>query len=601
MKIAVIDTMIDLNHKCFRNVTNIVVDKSITISENAETSHGTAVCNILLQNTENVEIVLYPIFKDLNEGIDIDSLLFALEKILADGTFHIINMSCGVVLNNYIDELDNICRKLYMDGTIIVSAYDSRVMTYPACFEYVIGVDVSFSVPSRLEYDYIMNSPVTIQGYAGAMRLAWSNNSYTFLDGSSFITPYITSKIASYLVEEKTNVDIDVIKKHLMKDARKVIKPKEHKNIIYPSFEIKKAIVFPIVKEMNMLFLFRSLLNFEIVGCYDFHNSFNIGASISTIIGNEEGYTSDMKVLDINKIEGFSDIDTIIIGHLDRYKNIVSNEVIQNLMISVIKNNINIYAFNDIIKEFELVNICDKHFNESKYFFPNICENQYPYKNMGKLWTMKTPVVSVIGTKSKQGKYSTMLRMVKKFREIGYKTEFLSTEPNGWLLGAAGVFSYGYHADIDLDISKGIPVINEMLHNIESKNPDIIFCAAQSNILPYDNLFLNSISLYSEVFLFGTNPDAMILNVSLEDEMEYIDRTIQFAESATQAEVIVIEVFPFKSNLSNGKLKRDICQQEVDKKIFDLKQKYPHKLVSSSYLYGELEISEKIIRHLGSS
>lgn len=598
MKIAVIDTMIDLNHKCFKDVTNIVIDKSLSMPEDAETSHGTAVCNILIQNTGNVEIVLYPIFNDLNEGIDIDNLLFVLEKILLDGTFNIINMSCGIILNNRIDELNNICKKLYMNGTIIVSAYDSRVMTYPACFEYVIGVDVSFSISNRLEYDYVMDSPVTIQGYAGAIRLAWSNNSYTFLGGSSFITPYITSKIANYLNKEEVNIDI--IKRYLIKDARRVIEPKGHTSIMYPNFEIKKAILFPIIKEMNVLFLFQSLLNFEIVGCYDFHNSFNIGANISTIIGSEEGYMADMKILDINKIEGFSDIDTIIIGHLDRYKNIIPNEVIQNLIISAMKNNINIYAFNDIIKEFELVNICDNYLNGKKYFFPNICENQYPYKNMGKLWSMKTPVVSVIGTKSKQGKYSTMLRMVKRFRKMGYKTEFLSTEPNGWLLGAAGVFAYGYHADIDLDISKGISVINEILHNIEAKNPDIIFCAAQSNILPYDNLFLKSISLYSEVFLFGTNPDAMILNVSLEDEMEYIDRTIQFAESATQAEVIVIEVFPYKINPSNGRLKKEICQQEVDKKILDLKEKYPYKLISSSYLYGDLKISEEIIRHLGS-
>jgi hypothetical protein len=48
------------------------------------------------------------------------------------------------------------------------------------------------------------------------------------------------------------------------------------------------------------------------------------------------------------------------------------------------------------------------------------------------------------------------------------------------------------------------------------------------------------------MFLYGINPDAVILSVNPHDEIDYIKRTIQFIENAVDCNVIALCIFPMK-------------------------------------------------------
>lgn len=50
---------------------------------------------------------------------------------------------------------------------------------------------------------------------------------------------------------------------------------------------------------------------------------------------------------------------------------------------------------------------------------------------MNKLFQLSVPTVAVVGTGSKQGKFTLQLQFKNFMEKLGYKVGFLSSEPNG--------------------------------------------------------------------------------------------------------------------------------------------------------------------------
>lgn len=595
VKVAVIDTMPELSHKCFQNA-KISINENYIQKEYLDKGHGTAVCNILNSNMRNAEIIVFPIFRGTNDNVDIDELLECLNIILLDDSYDIVNLSCGVIGTDKIVELENICKKLYDKKIIVISAFNNNnIMTYPACFDSVIGVDTTSEVANRKEYIFVENSPINIRGYDRFMRVAWENNTYIYARGSSFITPYISSIIGNYIEGQKKNhTDIMEALKH---NAKRCLTLKHHISENNP-FNIKRAIIFPFNKEMHALIRFNKNINFEIVGCYDVRRSMKIGKRLEDFFEDLDERIGKIEIKDIEKIDDDLEYDTIIIGHLDQLKKIESETYIQKILRNEAQKSVNIYAYNDIFEEFSLQRQDKKESVIETYYFPKIAKENYPKENLGKMWQIDTPIVTIVGTKSKQGKYTLLLKMLNWFKENNYIAEFISTEPNGWLLGAADVYAYGYHAEISIDAKEGISILNDKLHKIDHKGADIIFSAAQSNIMTYSNMFLPSISMFSESFLIGMNPDVVILCVSIEDDLDYIDRTIKYVESIGDCKIIGIDIFPFKTQLLTNELSGLINEVEVIKMKKCLEKLYPEFCVTSSNLWGCDLFSEKIITYL---
>ncbi len=76
------------------------------------------------------------------------------------------------------------------------------------------------------------------------------------------------------------------------------------------------------------------------------------------------------------------------------------------------------------------------------------------------------------------------------------------------------------------------------------KNKDIIIVGSQSGTLPYDTGNICHITVPQFGFLMGTQPDCVVLCVNPYDDIELINRTINFIESTVNCKVVAIVVFP---------------------------------------------------------
>ena len=146
IRAAIIDTRVNLDHP-------ELIDKSIICKQindqgvasyltgnSDQIGHGTAICGILTQNN-NVEITVFKVFDSMDE-INEELLISVLEYLYLNEYFDILNLSLGIGAVSQYKILEQACRKIVDQGTIIVASYNNYgSVTYPAAFPFVIGVD----------------------------------------------------------------------------------------------------------------------------------------------------------------------------------------------------------------------------------------------------------------------------------------------------------------------------------------------------------------------------------------------------------------------------------------------------------------------------
>ncbi len=115
------------------------------------------------------------------------------------------------------------------------------------------------------------------------------------------------------------------------------------------------------------------------------------------------------------------------------------------------------------------------------------------------------PIVSVIGTNTKQGKYTLQLELYRRLTAKGYQTGFLATEPSGYLFNADAVFHFGYNANINIQHWEYIPLINEWLWEMQLQQKDITITGCQSATLHYDGSNVNYFTFAQHNFLLANN------------------------------------------------------------------------------------------------
>ena len=104
------------------------------------------------------------------------------------------------------------------------------------------------------------------------------------------------------------------------------------------------------------------------------------------------------------------------------------------------------------------------------------------------------------------------------------------------------IFPMGYNGTVHLTGGESIQYLNSCLNNLEDR--DIILVGSQSGTLNYDVCNLSQYCLLQHAFLLGTQPDASILCINPFDDIEYIERTIKYLESAIESRVLALVLFP---------------------------------------------------------
>lgn len=535
-KVVLIDTGLDdaFHSECIvGGITVIEKEGGFAIAEGYKDyiGHGTATADIILKHTKNVEIFIIRIY-DRDIFISTEKLCFALEYVYNTISCDLIQISSGLPAYSY--EMHQIIKKLVNEKNVcIISAFDNEgSMSYPAALEQVIGIDINPDYSKLQYFDYIEGDQIDFRGADVFFRTAWVNGTRFIARGTSFLVSYFTAQIANSVpkVWSKSGI-VEEIKK----EACFVLHKEIADEISASDFvgTIKKAIVFPFNKEIHSIAAFESLLPFEICGYYDVKHKFLTGKKVKDVIK----YSDNEKVIEnYEHINWSQDFDTVICGHVGEISKIIKKDLKSEINEKARRYRKKVYFFDDLRKDEP------NYKNTNQIFCPIITENKDLLMHFGKLRVTNKPIVAIMGTSSKQGKFTIQLNLLKEFRERGIKADGVGSEPSSPFFGYSQMFPYGYGTTNPLESRSMIRIFNDMIWQVERTNPDLILVGGQSGTIPYDIRHESLLSASQYAFLLGVNPDAVVLCVNAIDELDYIDRTIRFLESASQAKVIAIVI-----------------------------------------------------------
>lgn len=560
------------------NIDNTNIPNGICICENNgmytigtdlsdPIGHGTVIYSILKNNVESKKIFFIKIFNN-NNYCDTSILIEALKYIKNNIQCKIVNISLGSDGNDQISELYKICQQLADAGVIIVSAFDNNGSnSYPASFDCVIGVDSKKEFVSADNFDYVYNSPVNVLASGNVQRVVLPNKQISIVRGSSIACAYISAMLAN-------DMNITNLKESLnyLKTNSKSYYPPTAFRIEHSCrslFSISNASVFPFSKEVHAFLRFSFLIPFKIHDYYDIKQSGKVGVKLSKYYDNE---SDDRCIKDINKLD-LSNIDTIILGHLDHLNSITHCDYREKIIKKSIENKINIYSFDPLDKYGELLNYAN-----IKYYYPSVNHNDIPQNTFGKLYKIYKPVVGIFGTSSKQGKFSLQLTLKNKLETMGYNVGTIGTEPHSLLFGCDNVFPMGYNSTISLTNDETILFLNDKINQLSLKGKDIIIVSTQAQIIPFSRNNLLEYPKLQYHFALGVNPDAIVLCVNYFDEIEYIRKSIFTITGLTDSSLIALVVYPLTYTddwkLVYGNSQRKITEHEFIEKKDELEKNF---------------------------
>ena len=596
MKIAIIDSGVNGKREELKQCKiSHVKTKLYCNSEEDNIGHGTAIAYILYKIIPQLEIISFKLFEEgyITTEDEIINVLKDIEGNYSD--IDLIHLSNGITYIKEYKRLYDICNKLCEKKQFIISAYDNEgSISYPAAFDNTIGVSWNRLVRNTNQYYYIKNSLVEVLGYAGNQRLPWGKSGYKYVSGSSFAAPYITAKIAEYKMENK-DIEIDDVKDRLSDDAivnldfpKKVVMNEQKKNWLHIQ-KIKKAIIFPCNKETIALLANSDLLNFKIAGVYDYEYSSNLQKSTRDFIFGES--IVSLKVKPFSDIKWEEDFDTIIVGHLKVINSIVRQNYNKIILEKCAQYKKNSFFFDEVNqKDYEV--ILDKIRKNGNFLMTHLIKQtnitKFPYGSCHKL---NSPALAIVGTSPSQGKYNLQLALRRRFLNDGYEIGQIGTEPTAQLFGMDVAFSNGYENQYQMIPEEEILYLNNSFFEIGSK--DILLMGIQSNTIPLKFGNIRFLTYHQQNALIAFEPDCCILCVNYNDDINYINRTIQVLKNYYLTEVIAIVVFPFQKkydwNISNTKTERITVENERN-----IKKVLSDKFCMKVYINGKKEDMDKL-------
>lgn len=499
--------------------------------------HGTAIFHIINDNCNDATFYFIKIFDDTPE-CNQDLLIHSLEYIYENISCDFILLSSGAVFLKDVKKFNDITKKLYDNNrSIIISAFNNEgALSYPAAGEFVIGVDSSPNINQKESHYIINGSPINIFCSQRSYRVTWLNGKKLIQKGNSYSAAYFVSKLFHAFCQTKSK-NKEVLLQHIRNKSNELsFEQPCLKQILSPSFLSKKsklrAIAFPFSKEIRALAANEDLLCVNIINYYDVRQSGKTNLKVCDVLG----YSDNTKIIkSIDSIELEDDYDLIICGHLDLINQITKCDWNKKLKEIAYRKQKIIYFFD-----------YDPDRTSDNIYSPPFIQ-KYNGCTFGKMWQINAPVLGVFGTSSIQGKFSLQLKLRRAFLNDGYSISQVSTEPTGALFGMDFVCPIGYGSSIKLSGNDAAKFYNQIIHECDKFNPDLILIGGQSSTLPHNYYNEQYLTFSQTEFLFGTIPDAVVLVINEFDDISYIKRTIKFIESSIQSKVITCVISPVKT------------------------------------------------------
>lgn len=492
--------------------------------------HGTGVLSIVSKSYAGK----FAVFKAFDMEIDnnLPKVMSALNYIYNNITCRVLQLSFGV--RGYYPELEEVCRWIYQKGIIIVSAFDnSGAMSYPAAWDFVVGVDGNPYCKTKNDFNVFVNGVVDIKAKSGYQLIETSrtSNGYDIKPGNSYAASYVSLRI----LENEKEV-------HTKEDAMKLFRP-DYERLIHKndmSLSECRAAVFPLNKENYSLVNYYDMAVPDIVDIYDIKYSSNVGRSI-TSFDRKKSFT----IKNIDKCE-WDTFDTMIIGHVRELSMILGRDVKKELLQKCLENHKNVFCYDNFG-----VDECRNSFSEAGLSLVT-ADDYYYYDMFGKLYQFSTPILAVFGTSKKQGKFTLQMQIKRILKAQGVRVGQLSTEPTGLILGCDAIIPTGYDCKIWNSSGSGIiEVVNKKMHELDIRGFDVILCGAQSGFYPGYCFNVNQININAMAFMFGVMPDGVILSVNYHDTVKHIRNNINALEALGCCKVIMLALYAFRTEVDN--------------------------------------------------
>jgi len=559
--IVIIDEGIDKDHPRLKNcrITGATIIEEgtgirVEYDEFSDSSgHGTAVAAIIHKIVPETDIYSIKMFSPtgrITENLLSEALLFCNRL----SNISVVNISMGVAKTRASTKLYDACLQVYQSGITIVAASHNFValQCYPAAFPFVYAVGCGL-VKSKLQYHYADSAERKILAKGGSQRIAWKDQTYKISAGTSFATAHfsgILEKIATSTENRNYNID-DLIKSNSTPDIEEFLYIQKKSELIASQNEVlqpdalnklgqelfvsdsalrsSKLAVFPASeKEIKTVTELSDSMSANLVLAIDYPRNF------ADLLKRKQNPNKDLPViareLKDNELHLF---DTIAIGYFMDMP-VESNIIFGTKLIEeCLKKNKNILLFDNDV--YHLVNRIIQSKCPSYTGRIRISTVDKPVikkiKQFSHLPDINVPVLAVIGTSSRQGKFTTQIRVREIIQNKGYKVSLISTEPQGVLFDAAFTFPYGYNSNIVLPLTEWHRELETIFRGVQHFNkPNIILTGIQGGVLPRkavkQSLKAGSI-LSSMHYLTSVAPDAVFCSVNPTDSVEHIQQTIE--------------------------------------------------------------------------
>jgi uncharacterized NAD-dependent epimerase/dehydratase family protein len=587
IKIAIIDEGVDAGHP--RLLNSKVIGYTIKESDGNlysvdadhhidATGHGTAIASIIHKIVPEAELHSVRLFA---EGGKIS------EQLLTEGIKHclsidglkVVNISMGIAVSTPSSTLFDSCRILAETGVIIVASSHNfpHLECFPAHFPFVYSVGCGL-VKNKNEYRYDENKKTKILAKGGLQRIAWADKGYKISSGTSYATAHFAGILSRLIIDNAPQNEQQVkelISSNSSNDVTEFIYISKNYDIISSGVRqlnkaeqdilgkklftphkidfAEKVAVFPSSeKEIKTIIEFKDQIRGELVLSIDYPRS------ISSATGKAGTVSSDF--LSINKEPGKQELDlfdTIVIGYfldIPVESNILfGNRVLKNCILSnknfIVFDNDVFDHLNRLIEEIYPQYAGNIHFTSVR---KKVVDE---IKNFRHLPKIQTSVLACVGTGSKQGKFTSQMRIKEILSAQGYNVSQLSTEPQGVVVGSAFTFPFGHNANVEIKFRDWTSNIETILRGIQHyNNPDLIITGIQGGILPrafnMDTSKAGAI-LTPIQYLLGVRPDAVICTIHPTDTVELVQQTIQTVRNYCNSTCLFCTMSPVYNELKN--------------------------------------------------
>lgn len=549
--------------------------------------HGTIIYSVISKQVKNAKFFIVKL-PEAQNNYDESCLIEALKYIKNNINCKIINMSLGVKAGDRIKELYNLCKEISSTGVVVISAFDNDGSnSYPAAFECVIGVDSKKNIKQTDEFEFVENSKINVLAKGNVQRLVTPDGRVLLVSGSSIACAHISSFLANAMIDDM-NIQNSLL---FLRSKAKYIHYSTKKEIDEKNkyFSIDNAIVFPFSKEAHAFLRFSDMLPFKIHKFYDVRYSGKVGRKLTSYYENAK---SESVISDVEKID-FTDIDTIILGHLDEINAILGRDYRAELIRKAISSHVNIYSFDPLDLYTDLLRN-----SEIKYFYPIVTQTDVPQNSFGKLYNISKPVVGIFGTSSQQGKFSLQLALKRGLELEGYSVGTIGTEPHSLLFDFDAIFPMGYNSTVRLLNSEIVLYLNSVINELCLRGKEVILVSTQAQIVPYSGNNLLEIPIMQYHFAIGTRPDAIVMCVNYYDEIGYIKNSVYALSGLTDASIIAFVLFPVTYsndlNIGYGSIKRIITDEEFTQKKKELQNEFQLPV----YILGDVNHMHRLCKEI---